>query len=134
MNTVRKKSLEKIPRDYPSLFGTFLPRTIRHQATPLVINILKDTPQKLNKVQQDYLDLLIQRYEGLAISNSTPKSLSLLKQLVDEHRLTKSDLSKILGRSLALAFMILSGQCTITQAHAVRLGKYFGSAPEPFLA
>lgn len=141
MPTNQKSPILEIPSDYASLCQNFLPRPIRshsaYQATLLVINLLKDRPKKLTRDQQDYLnllELLIQRYEGLAIPNTTPKPLSLLKQLVDEHRLTKSDLSKILGRSLALASMILSGQRKITREHAVRLGKYFGIAPEPFLA
>lgn len=129
-----------IPEDFLSLCKTFPPRPIRKRAdyrTFLSIQChLKESIDRTNRDQRDYLDLLtlvIQRYEGVAVS-SKPKPLSLLKQLVDEHKLSKGDLSKILGRSISLGSMILSGQRKITREHAVCLGKYFGMAPEPFLS
>jgi len=138
--TMKQSITHDIPRDYHSLCEHYLPRPIRSQAryqsTLAVIANIKNTLRKLTKDQQDYLDLLnllIQRYEGLAIASSTPPALALLKQLIEKHRLNKSDLSRILGRSLALVSMILSGQRKITQEHANRLGKYFSMSPEPFL-
>ena len=129
-----------IPEDFLSLCKTFPPRPIRRRAdyqTFLTIQChLKASIDRANRDQQDYLDLLtlvIQRYEGVAVSSKS-KPLSLLRQLVDEHKLSKGDLSKILGRSISLGSMILSGQRKITHEHPVRLGKYFGMAPDPFLS
>ncbi|MGC6567114.1 MAG: hypothetical protein ACON38_16065 [Akkermansiaceae bacterium] len=53
--------------------------------------------------------------------------------MVDEHKLTKSDLSRILGRSLALGSMILNGKRKITREHSRRLARYFGLRPDAFL-
>jgi len=128
--------IQKIPRSYPALCASFPPRLIRtpsaYQATLLVVEILTHSEHPLNSAQQDYLALLrqlIERYE----TSESPKPLSLLRQLVVEHKLRKTDLSRILGRSLALGSMILNGQRKITREHADRLGKHFGLCPDAFL-
>jgi len=140
MKAINQKAHTDIPLDYPSLCSSFFPRPIRdhdsYQTTLAVISMLTHFSKKLNKDQQDYLDLLqllIQRYEGSTVIATQPQPLLLLKQLVEEHRLRKSDLSRILGRSLSLCSMILNGQRKITHEHAIRLGKYFGRGPELFL-
>lgn len=131
-----KQPISGIPTDYPSLCADFPPRIIQnekaYQATQFVIGILTKSTRKLNQAQKDYLNLLKQlsdRYDSTRFT----KPHRLLKQLVDEHKLRKSDLSRILGRSLALGSMILSGQRKITREHAKRLGKHFGLQPEAFL-
>jgi len=128
----------EIPLDYAGLISRFPPRVIRNRVflkkTLAEIHELKNSPCRLNRDQEEFLallQLLVRRYEGPV----EPKSAhALLRQLVDEHKLRKTDLSRILGRSLSLCSMILSGQRKITREHAIRLGRYFGKGPDLFLA
>lgn len=127
------------PRDYPALCAHFEPRPIRsashYRRTLAAREFLQSQRERRTWDQQDYLELLellINRYEGI-IPASKPSPLMLLRQLVEQHRLRKTDLSRILGKSLSLCSMILSGQRQITRAHAERLGKYFKIGPELFL-
>ena len=126
------------PGDYASLVASFPPRVIRsrkcYEETRRLISELKQSVRRLNRDQKEYLtllEILVQRYEG---PRQSPGPLVLLRQLVEEHKLRKADLSRILGRSLSLGSMILSGQRKITPEHAARLGRYFGKGPDLFLA
>lgn len=141
MNRLGKDSILRADHDFLSLCRSFPPKPIRnhgvYQDTCQVIATLeKDLPQ-LTTDQRDYLELLRQLVELYELKNSVsgkPRPLQLLRQLIDEHRLNKSDISRILDRSCSLGSMILSGQRAITEEHARRLGRYFGLRAEDFLA
>lgn len=132
------KTISELPLDYAGLMTRFPPRVIRSRAllkaTLAEILQLKESRQSLNRDQREFLsllELLVRRYEGPA----QPKPAhTFLCQLISEHQLRKTDLCRILGRSLPLCSMILSGQRKITKEHAIRLGRYFGKGPDLFLA
>ncbi|MGD1979274.1 MAG: helix-turn-helix domain-containing protein [Akkermansiaceae bacterium] len=129
---------EITPVTFPSLVRAFPPVVIQTQAalerTHREIMRLERLRRPLGPDEADFLSLLrvlVERYQG---PEERPGALQLLKQLLEEHQLRKSDLSRILGKSISLCSMILSGQRSITKEHALRLGNYFGKGPELFLA
>jgi|TARA_B110000879_G_scaffold212188_1_gene307349 antitoxin component HigA of HigAB toxin-antitoxin module len=130
----------KMPRSYPCLCRLFLPRPIRDRRTyekiSRVVSIFAEFKNEMSVDQRDYIDLLgeiLARYEEIARVRGSRNPRKLLKRLIEEHKMRIADLSPILGKSLSLGSMILSGQRTITPEHAVRLADYFGIRPDEFL-
>ena len=136
------KSINQMPPSdkvlsYENLVQRFAPRFIDDEAmcqeTQRHISLFNEIERSLTTDEIEYvqlLRLLVRRFEEF---RKPPRSLALLRRLIEEHRLRRTDLSKILGKSLSLASMILSGQRAITREHAQRLGEYFGRRPHHFL-
>lgn len=123
---------------YDDLVARFAPRVIRSRVacarTLERIAEIENSGHPRSCDEAEYLallKLLVERFQG---PPEKPRALVLLRQLLDEHQLRKSDLSRILGKSLSLCSMILSGQRAITKQHAARLGRYFGKGSDLFLA
>ena len=122
---------------FPELVARFPPRLIRNrnscEETMAEIKRLESLRRTLGHDEAEYLlllQVLLVRYQGPPAKTGP---LVLLEQLLAEHKLQKSDLARILGKSLSLCSMILNGQRAITPEHALRLGSYFGKGPELFL-
>lgn len=62
----------------------------------------------------------------------TPVGIALLRTLIDQYRLSYSDLKEEIG-SKSLVSQILSGQRSLTIAHIKALSARFGVKPEWFL-
>lgn len=118
----------------------FLPRPIHdevgYQNTVEIADVFAGFEDRMTGDQNDYFDLLcdlIEKREKETVRSPKLRSLGLLKHLLKEHGLAGADLSRILGKSLALGPMILRGERRITADHAVRLGSYFGLQADVFL-
>jgi antitoxin component HigA of HigAB toxin-antitoxin module len=79
--------------------------------------------------QEDYFDVLftlLEVYEAEHVKLKKVNPLKLLQNLCEEHHLSGTDLSRILGASTRhLGAMILRGEREITAAHARALGAHF---------
>ncbi len=132
-----------IPKTYRELCQLYLPRPIRDdqedsEATEMM-NALAIFA-KLNREQQDYLDVLtefVDAYDKAKMkSASWPKvtGLDILKHLVAEHGMSPADLSRVLGASRNLGAMILRGERNLTLAHVRKVAKHFKVSPELFIS
>jgi len=134
MKTARKDSLKfaEMPLEYTALCRLFLPRPI-HDRTDYanilaVADVFAGYESKMTPGQNDYFDLLCTLIEAWERENVEPVEatpLDMLKHLLDEHKLSAADLSRILGASRMLGPMILRGERSITADHARTLGRYF---------
>lgn len=126
------------PSSYQELVTCFPPRVIRSRAacqrTNREVERLDGMPRPLGTDEKEYRDLLATLVSVYRGAHQRTGPLTLLEQLLEEHQLRRSDLSRILGKSLSLCSMILNGQRAITREHAIRLGRYFGKGPELFLS
>lgn len=138
MKTKQTPAFEKMPKDYAGLCRLFLPRPIHDRVacenTIEVADAFAGFEERMNSDQNDYFDLLcslIADYER--VKQPKLRGVDLLKHLVDEHGLSGAELSRILGKSVALGPMILRKQRSITANHARKLGEYFGLPAGSFL-
>jgi antitoxin component HigA of HigAB toxin-antitoxin module len=138
MKTKKTLTFEKMPKDYAGLCGLFLPRPIHdrvgYENMVEITDVLAGYESRMNRDQSDYFDLLcslISDYES--VKPPQLGGLDLLKHLVAEHGLSGAELSRILGKSVALGPMILRGQRSVTASHARMLGEYFGLPAGLFL-
>jgi len=138
MKTKQPMIFEKMPKDYAGLCGLFLPRPIHdrvgYENTVEIADALAGFEDRMNRDQNDYFDLLcslISNYES--VKPPDLRGVELLKHLVAEHGLSGAELSRILGKSVALGPMILRGQRSITAGHARKLGAHFGMPAGLFL-
>jgi len=86
--------------------------------------------------QTDYFDLLCSLMEDYDTANvKWPKlrGADMLKHLLDEHKLTAADLSRLLGGSRNLGAMILRGERNLTLPHVRKLAAHFRVSPELFV-
>ena len=125
-------TFKDMPKDYSRLFGLFLPRPIHdrvaYENTVEIADSFAGFEDRMNHDQSDYFDLLcslIADYESV----KPPKfrGLDLLKHLVAEHGLSGAELSRILGKSIALGPMILRGSGrspAATPAYSVSISAY----------
>lgn len=140
MKTKHACNYDAMPKDYAGLCRVFLPRPIHddvgYENTVEIADVFAGMEHLMTEDQSDYFELLcdlIEKRDKETVRLPKLRALDLLKYLVKEHGLAGADLSRILGKSLALGPMILRGERKITANHAVRLGGYFGLRPDVFL-
>lgn len=121
MKTKQPLTFERMSKDYAGLCGRFLPRPIRdrvgYENTVVITDAFAGFEGRMNRDRSDYFDLLcslISDYESVKPPNLS--GLDLLKHLVSEHGLSGAELSRILGKPVALGPMILRGQRSVTPA------------------
>jgi len=129
-----------IPKTYRELCELYLPRPIRNdeedaEATAMMNALAVFT--RLNTEQRDYLDVLTdfvdEHDQGKKIPWPEISGLDSLKHLMEEHRLSAADLSRLLGASRNLGAMILRGERQLTLAHVRTLAKHFRVSADLFL-
>lgn len=130
----------QFPTNYQDLCQIRPPRMVRsrkdYHNVQATIEEIKKLRRRLTKDQRAYLELLHLISDHYLSQESTSfvlNPIKLLHQLIHDYGLSKTELSRILGKSLSLGSMILSGQRKITKEHACRLGRYFDMQPEAFL-
>lgn len=138
MKTRNAPAFDKMPKDYAALCGLFLPRPIHDRVgyanTVEIADAFAGFEDRMSRDQSDYFDLLcslIAEYEN--VKPPKLRGLDLLNHLVAEHGLSGAELSRMLGKSVALGPMILRGQRSVTASHARMLGEYFGLPAGLFL-
>jgi HTH-type transcriptional regulator/antitoxin HigA len=133
-------SQKEVPKTYRELCQLYLPRPIHNRAEDAaateMMNALAVFP-KLNREQQDYLDVLTEFVDAYDKSKNVRwrkvSGLEVLRNLLEEHGLTPADLSRILGASRNLGAMMLRGDRSLTLPHMRKLAAHFEVSPELFV-
>jgi len=129
-----------IPKTYRELCELYLPRPIHNdaedeEATAMMNALAVFT--RLNAEQRDYLyvltDLVDEYDKSKKIRWPEISGLDSLKHLMEEHRMSAADLSRVLGASRNLGAMILRGERQLTLAHVRTLAKHFRVSADLFL-
>ncbi len=135
-----KLRFAEMPRDYVALCQVHLPRPIRDKAeyenTLEIAEVFAGFEGEMTAGQEDYFDMLCTLLEAWDKANVkwphvTP--LGILKHLIEEHKMSGADLSRLLGGSRHLGPMILRGNRSITADHARKLSAHFGLGVEAFI-
>jgi HTH-type transcriptional regulator/antitoxin HigA len=121
----------EMPRDDSGLAALLIPRPIHDEVayknTVEIAETFAGFEAEMNADQTDYFDLLctlIADYEAVEAPRVTP--LEILRHALNEHGMSASDLSRLLGAHRTLGPKILSGERAITAEHARTLGRHFG--------
>jgi len=129
-----------LPTDYAGLCRMLMPRHIRDKVDLENVTRMTDTMagHKLTVDQEDYFDLLcrlIQDHETEHGGAPTPKvrGLDALRHLLEEHRMSGADLSRLLGAHRTLGPMILRGERKLTIEHVRLLCERFSVSADLFL-
>jgi HTH-type transcriptional regulator/antitoxin HigA len=141
MKKIRRKiSFASLPRDFTGLCGVHTPRPIRdatdYENTTEIMDAMVLWNKEFSRDQKDYFDVLvtlIEHYDTEHTKFPEIAPLEILKSLLEDHKLTAADLSRILGASRQLGPMILRGERNITADHARTLGAHFKLSPGAFL-
>lgn len=141
MKKTRKKIIfADLPRDFTGLCNAHAPRPIRdsvdYNNTMEIVDAMVLWEKKFSRDQKDYFEVLVtlvEQYEKENVKFPAVSPLDTLKHLLEEHELSASDLSRILGVSRHLGAMILRGERAITADHARVLGAHFGVAAGVFI-
>jgi HTH-type transcriptional regulator/antitoxin HigA len=128
-----------IPKTYRELCKRYLPRKIHDDAEDQEATAIVDAlaGHDLNEDQEDYLDLvsdLVDEYDRA--TRRQPKEASpidVLKLLLEQHKVSARELSRILGKDESLGSLILTGRRSITVEHSKMLGEHFNVKPSVFL-
>jgi len=138
MSTITKKSL---PKTLKALVDEYLPTSIgnekEYDRALKLLDRLMGLP-KLTKGQLTYLNTLcdlVQVYEEEhhKIDPSDIAGLDMLKFLMEDRKMTATDLGKLLGGSSSLGSKILKGQRNLTLEHVKILAKHFNISPDTFI-
>jgi len=134
MSTARKvgvRTFGKMSKTFDGLCRMLPPRPIRDEADhDNAIEVLDAlVGHKLNNDQLDYVEVLttlVAAYEDEhhAIDTSGVSGLDALKFLVEENRMTASDLGELLGNR-SLGSKILRGERELSKTHLRRLAARF---------
>ena len=138
MSTITKKPL---PKTLKALVDEYIPTSISNEkeydkALKLMDRLMGLS--KLTKGQVTYLNTLcdlVQVYEEEhhKIDPSDISGLEMLKFLMEDRKMTATDLGKLLGGSSALGSKILTGQRNLTLDHVRILSKHFRVSPDIFI-
>jgi HTH-type transcriptional regulator / antitoxin HigA len=140
MRRVKAVSAGELPQDFEALVRLFPPRAIHdeieYRNTQQMIDALTNVP-RLTKGQKEYLDtlsILMEAYEDEhhPIDATKADPLTVLRQLMQEHDMSASDLGRVLGER-SLGSKILSGQRQLSKIHIRRLASRFNVSAELFL-
>ena len=129
------------PKTYEGLCRVHLPRPI-HDKVDLdnateIVDFLAG--HKLNRDQEDYLDLLsdlVSEYEEehAPLKIRKMSGVEILGFLLEENGLNASDLSRILGVDRTLGAKILRGERSLTVDHMKKLAHRFAVEPGVFVS
>ncbi|QOV87872.1 helix-turn-helix domain-containing protein [Humisphaera borealis] len=128
-----------LPASFEALVRIYPPRAIQDEVdyknTQELIDALTNRP-KLSKGQADYLETLTQLFEVFEEEHEAIDSdlspLDALRELLEQHAMSASDLGRLLG-DRALGSRILSGDRELSKAHIRTLAEHFAVSADLFL-
>jgi HTH-type transcriptional regulator/antitoxin HigA len=140
MPRLKSELPRRLPSDLESLVRLHPPLAIHDEVayrnTQEMIDALTSLP-RLSKGQMQYLDTLTilfeayeDEYHGLHESAVTP--LAALRFLLKEHRMSASELGRLLGER-SLGSKILTGERTLSKTHIRILADHFKVSSDLFL-
>ena len=131
-------SASSLPADFKSLVQMYPPCAVHddvaYENTQEIVDALTNLPKR-STGQEKYLEtlsILMAKYEEATErigENVTP--LDALRQLMEEHEMSASDLGRLLGER-SLGSKILSGNRSLSKSHIAKLAAHFGASPELF--
>lgn len=140
MKTRTKLRFDDLPKDYAALCRVLPPRVIHDQAEFENVSEVADAmavhEDDFTADQTDYFDTLcalIEAYESEQVPERKSTPIQNLRFLLNEHGLSGTDLSNLLGASRTLGPMILRGDRNLTVEHMKRLAEHFKVDPSLFL-
>jgi HTH-type transcriptional regulator/antitoxin HigA len=132
MKTKKPISFTQLPRTYSGLVAYFPPRPVHDSVDEANTEeiVLAMAGHKLNKDQQDYLDILsdqLLKYQSERHAEAPDKRgpLERLKYLLDDNGLKPADLQRILGCSQSLVSLILLGKRELSKDNILKLAARF---------
>jgi HTH-type transcriptional regulator/antitoxin HigA len=130
---------DDIPESYAELVGLFMPRPLHDDVDYRNALAMLDAMAgfEMNADQQDYFEAIatfVEKYEAEhhAIDEMKMTPVELLRSIIDEHGMTKSDLGQLLG-DRSLGHRILTGQRELSKAHIRILAERFSLNPAALL-
>lgn len=122
---------DELPKSYTELVALHAPRPIHDQVsydnTVHLVDALAG--HRLNKDQEDYLDILSQQVEAYEDDHLNPirkiTGLEMLRFLLQENGLTGDDLADLLEIDRSVAYKILKGARNLTTEHIRKLSERF---------
>jgi HTH-type transcriptional regulator/antitoxin HigA len=140
MTRLTSRAARDLPTDFRDLVRLHPPRAIHDEVayrnTQEMIDALTSVP-KLSRGQTDYLDtltILFEAYEDEhhAISAANVRPLDALRELMEEHGMSSSDIGRLLGER-SLGPKILNKQRELSKAHLRKLAEHFKVSADLFL-
>jgi HTH-type transcriptional regulator/antitoxin HigA len=130
------ESFAAFPRDYTGLCQRYVPRPL-HDATDYAaarqaIEPLLGFEARLNADQVDYLEaisLFIEAYDRARVKWPKSAPLDALKFLLEQHKMSAADLSRVLGSDRSLGPKLLRGERRLTVDHIRTLARHFNVEP-----
>lgn len=130
----------KLRDDYLALIRRFPLAPIRsarayNAAVAVVDDLSLRAESSLTRGESDYLDVLvdlIEKYESAAAPAETVEPLDALRELLEQHGMTASDLGRLLGNR-QIGSAILRGSRGLSKSHIARLAEHFKVSPALFL-
>lgn len=130
---------DDIPETYAELVGLCMPRPLHDDVDYRNALAVLDAMAgfKMNADQEDYFDAIatfVEKYEAEhhAIDDAKTTPIELLRSMMDEHGMTKSDLGRLLG-DRSLGHRILTGERELSKAHIRILAEHFRLNPAALL-
>ena len=122
---------DELPKTYLELVQLHTPRPIRdavsHANTVEVVDALAGF--RLNKDQEDYLEILSQLIEAYEEDNLKAQrkisGIELVRYLLDENDMTGDDFAKLLNIDRSVAYKILKGARSLTAEHIRKISERF---------
>jgi HTH-type transcriptional regulator/antitoxin HigA len=133
--TVKPIPFAKIPKRYAQLVALFMPRPLHdqvdYQNALAILDALAGFP--LNADQEDYFEAIatfVEKYEShhYAIDGTKMTPAQLIRSLMDEHKMTESDLGRLLG-DRSLGHRILNSDRSLSKTHIRILAEHFSLNP-----
>ena len=91
--------------------------------------------RKLNKSEQDYLDVLtdlVEKYEAAAHPMKPVSDADMLRFLMESRGVTQQELAAATGIVNTTLSAVVHGKRRLTRAHVGRLAEFFGLSPAAF--
>lgn len=129
-------SFDRLPKNYPGLCQRYVPRPLHHAtdygAACEAIEPLVGFSDRLTADQADYIEAVstfIEAYDQTRVKWPKGTPLDTLNFLLEQHNMTATDLSRLLGADRSLGSKILRGERRLTVDHIRILAKHWNIEP-----
>jgi HTH-type transcriptional regulator / antitoxin HigA len=134
------KTFAQTPQDYLGLCQQYVPRPLHSEtdyaAACAAIKPLIGFEERLTGEQEDYLEAVstfIEAYDAARVRWPKTTPAETLRFVLEQHQMSASALSRLLGADRSLGPKILRGERRLTLDHVRRLAAHFGVKASAFL-
>ena len=136
---VRTRNIPSTWNELVTAFLSLRPIT-SHSAHEKAVEILEKLANlpNMNKAQSDYFEVLsdlVAKYEDKHwnIDTSNISVIDILKSLMEDHNMTATDLSHLIGNERTIGCKILNGKRKLTTEQIKTLSKHFKVSADLFI-